>query len=86
MLHRPPAKPKPVAARKAARAARDRRHRQRVREGLMTAVIEIGGAELDWLIRMRYLDPRDVDGRDPRQIRAAVGGAVSNLLRISART
>jgi hypothetical protein len=93
MLQRPPAKPSarrapghPSTRKAALKAARDRRHRQRRKLGVMTAVIEVDGIGLDWLVHSaRCLDARDLDG-DLRAVRTAVGRAVSAMIRVSSRS
>jgi hypothetical protein len=52
----------------------------------MTAIIEIDAVGVDWLItQARCLDARDIEGMSNRQARAAVGAAVSNMIRVSSR-
>jgi hypothetical protein len=64
------------------------RHRARQRAGVMTAMIEVDAIGLDWLIsKARCLDPRtDIDGAGNRQARAAVGAAITDMIRVSSRT
>jgi hypothetical protein len=74
-----------VDPKKVAKAARDKRYRERCHTSVMTFVGEVGEAELDWLIRHRYLDARELDHADGREARRLVGSAVSRLLKASAR-
>jgi hypothetical protein len=68
------------------RAERDRRYRRRRRDRLMTVLLEVDDIGLDWLVRApRTLDPRDLDG-DRVKVRAAVGRAVTAMIRISSRS
>ena len=90
MLHRPPPpKPQPEppeARRRRLKAARDARHRQRERAGLMTVVVEVDAAGLDWLVKVRAIAAGDIDGRDPAHVRDAVGKGISEMIRISSRS
>jgi hypothetical protein len=73
--------------RQAARRERDRRHRERVRAGRMVVDVELDAAGLDWLVRdVRALDPRALELTDMRELRRAVGAAITEMIKISART
>jgi hypothetical protein len=86
MLQRPHSLPHGGANRQAARRARDARHRARVRAGLMTVTVELDAAGLDWLVRdARALDERVLELPDMRELRRAVGEAVSAMIALSAR-
>jgi hypothetical protein len=85
MLDRP--KPKPKAERQAElRRARDARHRRRLREGKRVARFEYDGEDINWLIKIRAVDPRDVDGQDPKHVDGAVGRGIEALLKVSSRS
>jgi hypothetical protein len=52
----------------------------------MTALVKLDAVGLDWLVRdARALDERLLEQSDPRQVREAVGRALSELVRISSR-
>ena len=68
MLHRPNGPPD-----------RHARHRQRRRDGKACYVVELGGEELQFLIRWEWLDERAVGDR------ASVGSAISRMLADAAR-
>jgi hypothetical protein len=71
--------------RRADRRDRDRRHRQRLREGRMTALVELDGLGLDWLVGVHALDPKALELTDMAELRRAVGEAISELIKVSAR-
>ena len=68
MLERPPS-----------RTARDRRYRQRQRDGVMTVMIEIDGAVVDMLARLRWLERRDVHER--AEIARAIAAMIADAAR-----
>jgi hypothetical protein len=69
------------------RRLRDQRHRERVKAGRMVVDVELDAEALDWLIRdARALDERVLELPDMRELRRAVGEAVSAMIALSART
>jgi hypothetical protein len=68
MLRRPPSK-------KQKRAAYNARHRERVRAGRRTAVVEYGPETIDVLVRGRYL-PADREAFT----RAEIGAALTRMV------
>ena len=68
MLERPPS-----------RTARYRRYRQRQRDGVMTVIIEIDGAVVDMLARLRWLERRGVHER------AEIARAIAAMIAAAAR-
>jgi hypothetical protein len=75
--------PADAAAKPPAEPATPRR-RARIREGRMTALIELDGVGLDWLCRVHAIDPRVLE-LTGAELRRAVGLAVSELVRVSSR-
>ncbi|MGV7215036.1 hypothetical protein [Bradyrhizobium sp. UFLA05-112] len=67
MLQRPPSSRPSKAERRRARKAR---YRQRQRDGVMTAQIEVGSQVIDLLVRTGWLPPREV--HDRREISEAI--------------
>jgi hypothetical protein len=61
------------------RGDRQRRYRQRLRDGEMTVAFQIDAEVIDLLIRSGWLSEAEADNR------AAIGRAVSAMLRDSAR-
>jgi hypothetical protein len=73
--------------RREARRARDRRYRRRRDAARMTVIVEVDGAGLDWLVReARALDARALELADMAEMRRAVGAAITEMIKISART
>jgi hypothetical protein len=70
MLTRPPA---------TARAARQRQYRARLRDGRMTARVEIDGAVVAMLCRLHWLDPSATGDR------GAIDRALAAMLRDAAQ-
>jgi hypothetical protein len=76
MLQRPS-----PAARRARRASRQRRWRERAKAGVMIVTVEIDDIGIDWLIRV----PRTLAERDASDARA-IGAAISQAIKISSRS
>jgi hypothetical protein len=74
MLRRPPSKQQK-------RAAYNARHRERVRTGRRTALVEWDDATVDLLITAKALTPREADD----YTRAEIGAAITKLLDVSTR-
>jgi hypothetical protein len=75
MLERPPA-----ARRRAARAARDRAYRRRRDACRIMVPVELGGEELEMLLRLGYLLEEHAADR------AAIGRAAAHALAVAARS
>jgi hypothetical protein len=60
-------------------ADRQRRHRARLAANRMSLSVELGAAEIDFLVRTRWLADRDVHARDE------VGAAIARMLADAAR-
>jgi hypothetical protein len=73
MLERPASR---AARRQALRRARHRRHRERVKQGKMVALVELGGPELDWLISVHWITPAEADQGDARVIGQAIAAGL----------
>jgi hypothetical protein len=62
-------------------SARQRRWRQRQRDGIMLVTVEIDAVGIEWLIKQpRTLDERDAS--NPHEI----GAAIARAIKISSRT
>jgi hypothetical protein len=79
MLDRAQPVARPGARSRARRAARDRRHRQRMRDGRTVVGVEIDARVLELLVRLRWLAERDAADR------GAVGQAIAAMLQDAAR-
>ena len=63
------------------RAARQRRWRQRQRDGVIAVIVEIDGAGIDWLVRkVRCL--AETHAGDPRE----VGAAITRVIAVSSQS
>jgi hypothetical protein len=72
---------RPSHARQEARRARDRRHKERVKAGRICVVVELGHAELDWLVRIGWVTRDEADQGDSH----IVGEAIARGLAVSAK-
>lgn len=83
MLDRPPRKPPPSRAGRRLEQHRERarRHRERLKAGRMVVPVEVGGAELTWLISCRWLTAAEADQGDAR----IIGQAIARGLEASAK-
>jgi hypothetical protein len=80
MLERPPSRTSTLARatrRRELKRERHRRHRQRVKTGRMVALVELGGAELDWLVSVRWITAEEADKGDARVIGAAIAAGLA---------
>ena len=75
MLHRPHS-----PSRAELKAARDRRHRKRQRACRIMVPVELGGDELEMLLRLGYLLEEHAADR------AAIGRAAAHALAVAARS
>ena len=69
-----------TARRLALRRERDRRHRERVKQGRMVALVELDGTALDWLVRIHWLTEPEANQGDAR----IIGEAIARGLKVSA--
>lgn len=70
-----------AARRRELRAARDKRHRDRVKAGKIVVGVELGGEELSWLISVRWITPGEADQGDGRAIGAAIAAGLARSAR-----
>jgi hypothetical protein len=71
--------------RQAARSARDRRYRARLKSNKAVCSVEYDGYALDWLIRCHALDPAALEIADMDEMRRIIGDAISRLIAVSSR-